>query len=108
MRDTGAQTTGLVEELSQRRGAKGGIYYRALIHFKAAGSTQRSYYSFSGAPNKNILEKGNRVTIIYNPNKPKRFIITEVPHSNALLIITAIIAAVYIVIAFLLYDYIRQ
>lgn len=104
----GARTHGFVEELQERRGIRGGVYYRALINFPAHGTRQRQYYYLRTGRHKHLLAKGNQVTVIYQPGKPKRFIIAEVPQSNALLIITAILALLYVVIACVLYNYLRN
>ena len=108
LRTTGTETPGTVEDIFKLRASKGGTYYKALINFQAHGAAQRLYYTFSKTKLTHILAKDARVTVVYNPSKPKRFLIKEIPESNTLIIVTTIMSIVYLIIAFYLYDYIRQ
>ncbi|HEY0678872.1 MAG TPA: DUF3592 domain-containing protein [Chitinophagaceae bacterium] len=106
---TGIPSTGLVEETYQRRGLKGNTYYYAAIAFPLQDrSIQRVNYHFMAARTQSIFQKGSTVSVIYNPANPKRYIIKEVPQSKALIIITIIIAVLYVVFGFLIFDFIRQ
>lgn len=102
---TGLQATGFIEELHTRRGLKGATYYDTLVDFPAASGRQRHYYTFSARKYKTILAKGNTVTVTYDPRKPKRFAIKEIPLTKTLIIFTTIFAVIYLVLAFFLYDF---
>ena len=106
LRQTGIETWGKVEEVFSRRGLKGGTYYYATISFPLQDRSIFRHNYYFAKSQLQTLAKGNTITVIYDPAKPKRFMIRELPATNRLLIVTSIIAAVYIVFGILLYDYI--
>lgn len=105
LRQIGVATTGMVEGIKERRGAKGVKYYYAVIVFPVRnGPDQWVHFHFTSTWKQKILYRGKPVNIIYDPAKPKRFVIKEVPQSNGLLIFVIIIAIAYVIIGFKLYE----
>lgn len=108
LKETGVLVTGVVEDVIERRGYKGSRYYQGIFQYYVPGrGTIRSSYIFSYGK-KPIYARRQSVELYYRKDKPEKFIPKDAKQSKAGLIFTTIIAAVYILLSFFLYGFIKN
>jgi len=109
LKKTGILVTGVVEDIIERRGYKGSRYYQAIIQYYVPGrGTIRSSYVFSYGGKKPLYARRQSVELYYRKDKPEKFIPKDAKPGKAILIFVIVIALVYIVLSFLLYDTIKN
>lgn len=106
---TGELVSGEVMELNEFAGFKGSVYYKAIIRYPVAGQGMlQSSYSFTGTRLQTLFAKGQHVSLFYDKEKPQKIIPKDAPHNKVLLVFTIIIAIVYCILCFFLYDFINN
>lgn len=108
MKLTGERVTGLVEQVEEYRGIKGARYFQAVIRYSiGSGNIHRGIYRFSSSKTLPLFKTGQPADVYYDRDKPHKFIPADLPQSPVPLIFTIILAIGYVIICFLLYDYIN-
>ncbi len=109
LKQTGERVTGMVEQVVERTGFKGVRYFQAVIGFPiGSGSIHRGVFTFSSHKRLSLFSTGQPVDVYFDRDKPQKFIPAELPQSPAPLIFTIILAIVYVVLCFFLYDFIKS
>ncbi|MEP7165663.1 MAG: DUF3592 domain-containing protein [Ferruginibacter sp.] len=98
-----ALTTGTVEAVELRTGHKGNRYFVATINYIAGYEMVRKNYTRFYSK-RNTLSPGQQVAVLYDPKKPGKFLLRDLPYNfKAAWIFTGIIAVAYFVLAYFLY-----
>ncbi len=106
MIQTGERVTGMVEQVEERRGIKGARYFQAVIRYPiGSGNIHRGVYTFSSNKRLPLFKTGQPVDVLFDRDKPHKFIPADLPRSPVALIFTIILAIGYIIICFFLYDF---
>ncbi len=106
--ENGEHVTGVVEDIQEHMGYKRTRSFRVLIRYNAGGLSIPGVYKYTSYNRLPLFETGKPVAVIYNRDKPEKFIPRDVPQNKGLLIFTIIIAVVYIVLCFFLYDFMKK
>jgi hypothetical protein len=109
LRKTGDRVTGIVEDIKEFRGYKGGTHFKALIRYTAfGGKTFHGTYSYSYSGKRSLFTQGEQIEIYYSKTNPEKFIPKKGSRNNVALIFTIIMAVGYIFISYFLYGFIQN
>ncbi len=94
------ETTGMVESMEQRFGARGTRYYLATINYTANFERLRGFHVLPYS-RRMTLVPGQQVAVLYDPNKPGKFTLKDFPPNfKVLWIIMGIMAIFFLWIAY--------
>ena len=109
LKQTGDLVTGVVEDVIERIGSKGNRYYHVIIQYRAFGNrTLRGTYVYAGSRKRPLYLPRQSVELYYDKKKPEKFIPKNSGDYTIALVLTTLFAIGYIVLAFCLYNYIKN
>ncbi len=91
----GQETTGTVVDIESRKGPKGNTSYYPVFRFRTYMNeeiTRRSQISSTSRP----YQTGDTVTIIYDPQRPQRFILKNDKRIRAVYYLIGVLALAFI------------
>lgn len=109
LKQTGDLVTGVVEDVIERIGAKGSRYHHVIIQYRVFGNrTLRGTYVYAGSRKRPLYLPRQSVELYYDKNKPEKFIPKNGGNYTVALVLTILFAIAYCVLAFFLYNYIKN